>query len=922
MDAIELARTLVDATPERRSTLLGEMDRAFAVEVAGALQEMCYEVWTADPKRVSAIAETLAAIAELTRDAEVRGYYQWVAAIEALVGGELEECISLIDASEDTFSEAGREHLAAKTQPSKLYALALLGRYDEAVECGRRALSVFIGHGDLYSAGKTEHNIGNLFWRREMYHESEPYLESAHRRFAEIDDQRQLAMVENCQAFVKTLQNDLREAETIYRCALRRATDNGLTVTEAEIETGLSNLYLFEGRYDLALKYLEGSREKYERLAMPDQSAICEMEIADIYLELNLLPEAVEFYRKVETRFAETGMQAELARSMLSRARALLRLQRGVEAAILLDHAEELYEKETNAVAAGSVKLVRAQMLFDAGDLDSSAKQAVFALSAFESGENIRLSLFARWLLAEIAGRQGFADKAVTELAETLAIAKEHSKEAEYLCRVSLGRLTEEEVQFELAVEIVESSRSGIASDELRMSYFSDRLLPYNEIIKIKLAQDQTREAFLWHERSRSRTLSDRQQQPAAAGAPDKKLVEIREELNWIHNQINRLARTGGDDRGRIESLRKLALIREHDYAEHRRRLSIRAGNVTEGLPLDLRQLQDHLAGSTLVEFAAIDGSISAFVISKDRIDVLHAYVVEAELDREIKQFLFQIRSGRMISHLTESNQAIVLERLQQHSKRIYDLLIAPLSGLVGTGKLVFAPAGLLHYLPFQALHDGTCYLIEKAGISYTPSAVVLLRCLERPATDHSSALLVAVPDAKAPLVEAEIDAVAVFFAKPTKLLGPDATIENLRHRIDGNGVIHLACHGKFRPDNPSFSSIEFFAEELTLNEARSLPLENCIITLSACESGLNEVVRGEELIGLTHAFFAAGSSSLVLSLWRVNDEATLRLMTDLYSELSSETGLAEALRVAQTKLIAQKLHPYFWAPFIISGRS
>lgn len=900
---------------------MGGLEAAQAVAVAAALQEMCYEVWTADPQRVSAIAETLAAIAEYTRDAEVQGYSQWVDAIRALVGGELEECIRCIDASESTFAAAGREHLAAKTQPSKLYALALLGRYDEAVECGRRALGVFIEHNDLYSAGKTEHNIGNLFWRRDMYRESEPYLESAHRRFVAIDDQRQLAMVENCQAFVKTLQNDLRKAEAIYRRALKRATDNGLTVTEAEIETGLSNLYLFEGRYDLALKYLEGSREKYERLAMPDRSANCEMEIADIYLELNLLPEAVEFYRKVEPRFAETGMQAELARSLLSRARALLRLGRAVEAGTLLDHAEELYEKEANAVVAGSVKLARAQMFFDAGDLDAAAEQALFALSAFESGENIRLSLFARWLLAEIAGRQGFADKAVSEFAATLALAKEHSKEAEYLCRVSLGRLTGDELQFELAVKIVEGSRAGIGSDELRMSYFSDRVSPYNELVKTNLAQGRTRDAFLWHERSRSRTLSDRHHRPAVAGEPDEKLAAIREELNWIYNQINRLDRTGGEDRGRIGSLRKLALEREHDYAEQRRRLSIRKGSVDGGTQLDLGRLRERLSDTTLVEFAAIDGRISAFVVSKDRIDALPDYVDEAEIDREIKQFLFQIRSGRMFNHLTETNQTIALDRLQKHSKRIYDLLIAPLSSLIGTVRIVFAPAALLHYLPFHALHDGDGYLVETAEISYTPSAAVLLRCLERPAADLTNALLIAVPDAQAPLVEAEVDAVAAFFAKPRKLLGPHATIDDLRHHIAGNGVIHMACHGKFRPDNPGFSSLQFFAEELTLNEARNLPLENSIITLSACESGLSEVVRGEELIGLSHAFFSAGAGSLVLSLWRVNDKTTLDLMTDFYSELCGGHGLARSLQIAEKNLIKQNLHPYFWSPFIISGR-
>src|SRR5664279_1320124 len=116
----------------------------------------------------------------------------------------------------------------------------MLGRYDEAVKVGERALKTHLEHDDLYSAGKIEHNIGNLYWRRDLYREAEPYLESARLRFVEIDDQRQIAMVENCQAFVKTLQNRFRDAEAIYKRALERAEAGDLKITEAEIETGLS----------------------------------------------------------------------------------------------------------------------------------------------------------------------------------------------------------------------------------------------------------------------------------------------------------------------------------------------------------------------------------------------------------------------------------------------------------------------------------------------------------------------------------------------------------------------------------------------------------------------------------------------------------------------------------------------------------
>ena len=217
MNHLKLAHLLVESVAERRILLLEENGVVSGVEIAESLQQLCYEAWTSEPTKVFAIVETLEQIADYFRDPEINGYADWSGAIKDLVEGDLNGCLRLLDKSEAIFKYLGKSHLAAKTQTSKLYALALRGRYDEAVACGKRALDVFLRHGDNYSAGKIEHNIGNLFARRDLYRESEPYLESAHRRFSEIDDQRQLASVENCQAFVKSLQNEFRAAVVIVK---------------------------------------------------------------------------------------------------------------------------------------------------------------------------------------------------------------------------------------------------------------------------------------------------------------------------------------------------------------------------------------------------------------------------------------------------------------------------------------------------------------------------------------------------------------------------------------------------------------------------------------------------------------------------------------------------------------------------------
>lgn len=921
MTAAEFAQLLVESHAHERVPLMSLHKDLSPIKIAEELQQRCYEVWTEDPQKVSLIADALHFLEGYANNAEVKGYALWVEGICQIVEGDLMSAIEYIDRSESVFSEIDKEHLAAKTQAAKIYSLAMLGRYDEAVRTGEKALKVFLEHKDLYSAGKIEHNIGNLYWRRDMYREAEPYLASARERFVEIDDQRQIAMVENCQAFVKTLQNQFREAEAIYKRALERTAANNLTVTEAEIETGLSNLYLFESRYDLALKFMERSHQKYERLGMPNQSAMCELEMADIYLELNLLPEAIEFYKKVAIRLSDLGLQAELARCSLSHARALIRTNKKNEASVLLGQAEDSYKLEGNAVGKASVQLVRAQLFFEERDLANAAEQIALAKPALKNAENLRLYLFAKWLRAEIMFASGNPREAITELEATLSMAHDLSREVSYLCLTSLGKMLTSEDYLRSAIDLVESSRSTLALDELRTSYFAEKIAPYNELIKIKLDKGQYEDAFYLHERSRARTLTEEIRQPRKDAVSDDRLVQMREELDWYYNRINKSSRSH-QSATQTETLRELAHEREKEYTEMLRRLGIRDEQFVSGTSnFDLTEIRRLLDDTTFIEFALIDGRISAFVISKERFTALPNYAYEAEINNEIRRFLFQLKTGRTIDRLSKTSRSMSFERLRSHSIAIYDKLLKPFADLIQSGRLVFAPAGLMHYLPFHALHDGNEYLIERFEISYAPSISVLDHCLRKPEPKLQQALIVGNADLLTPMVESEVETIAAFFKTSSKLTGNRATINNIRENAVGSGVVHFACHGKFRPDNPGFSSLSLFEEELTMNEVRNLPFDDRIIILGACETGLNEVVRGEELIGLTRAFFAAGAASLVLSLWRVDDRVTLDLMKAFYKGLFDGKGIAGSLRSAQVGLIKTGLHPYFWSPFVVSGR-
>jgi CHAT domain-containing protein len=105
------------------------------------------------------------------------------------------------------------------------------------------------------------------------------------------------------------------------------------------------------------------------------------------------------------------------------------------------------------------------------------------------------------------------------------------------------------------------------------------------------------------------------------------------------------------------------------------------------------------------------------------------------------------------------------------------------------------------------------------------------------------------------------------------------------------------------------------------VRDAYGLNLRCELVTLSACETGVSALAPGDEWIGLARGFFSAGAPSLLVSQWTVDDEATAGFMIDFYSRLQAGAGPAAALRHAQCRLLEDKPHPYFWAPFVLLGR-
>ncbi|MDQ3750477.1 MAG: CHAT domain-containing tetratricopeptide repeat protein, partial [Acidobacteriota bacterium] len=899
----ELALSLANTAEEvEREKLIRRNAPLADAELARFLKDICLDSWTSNPTRAVRAAQSLAFVSKINPQPEIIALAAWTDGLAQMINGQLRHAVACFDEAQEKFQNLNQNHTAASTQVGKLYPLAMLGRYDEAIECGLKAREIFLECSDYAAAGRIEHNLGNIYQRSDRYEEAESFLRQARDRFVFLKDAKQLAQITNSLAYVLSNRYQFRESEAFYEEALQLAGQAELTVTKAEIESNLGYFSLFQGRYDRALEFLERARTSYAELGMPHQSAIAELEMADAYLELNLFTEAAALYSRIIPLFAEIGMPIEHARTLANFARVQFVLGEAAKSYSLLRAARRIFASCRSEVGEATVLLNEAQFLFAENKFEDAIKILGLTEMPLAQAGIKGAQLLADFLRAESWRALGNLSDAQKLLKGTLLEAETNEiPPLAARCLTALGLLANAaddsksaEDYFKRAVSVIENLRAPLPSEDLRTAFFGDKLTPYNELVKICLTdENRVVEAFENVEKSRSRALHEMMQRSGRRtdfqtdnnennGVSDlnRQIADLREELNWLYNQINQP--TGNNTSRNLTATLKLheaARTRENAVGELTRQKNLRqpekfnAGSE----PFNLTNLQKNLGDDTvLIEYAEIDGEFSAFVVTDAAVRVFPHLCRADEIAKLLSRLHFQLDSLRNNPRLIESHFYELTLRTRRVLSELYDLLLRPLESAIGLRRLVVAPHRALHYVPFHALYDGFGYAIENREIAYAPGAGILQNCFGKPRRPFESALFVGVSDDRIPFVGEETKTLARLFPNSVTLLDASANYGELTKNTSDIDVLHLACHGQFRAENPLFSSLKLFDRWLTVRDVDSLKLNADLVVLSACETGVSRIAPGDELLGLVRGFFSAGASSLVLSLWNVHDQTTV----------------------------------------------
>jgi len=275
-------------------------------------------------------------------------------------------------------------------------------------------------------------------------------------------------------------------------------------------------------------------------------------------------------------------------------------------------------------------------------------------------------------------------------------------------------------------------------------------------------------------------------------------------------------------------------------------------------------------------------------------------------------------------------------EALRKLLNALYHELIDPIRhDIRGHKDLVIVPDGVTYYLPFEAFHDGNSFMTESFSISYAPSLGIFRRLSEKRYRAIEKVKLITQSDYEGctDIYSGKILPSLHSVRDEEKNLLETCRRKNIRvdravRSVTDWGsydLIHVATHGINHATIPGLSSLivkdSLSCHYITADEIEHFKLNSDLVTLSACQTSLGQLLQGEGMLGLTRAFLIAGSSSVISSLWNIDDEGSAYFMKNFYEIwLSSKLDKRDALRRTKIKLLNESVSPCFWAPFILWG--
>jgi CHAT domain-containing protein/Tfp pilus assembly protein PilF len=806
-----------------------------------------------------------------------------------------------------------------------------LGQSTEAMKYARAAVSRAKEKGSLdweaygyFAVGAAYASVGNLEEATTAYNRSLQLLQGQNDSIGEATAFNNLGLI-----YVARGEFDL--ALDNFERALKLSQSNNEPKLAAFASNNIGVIYSRRGdplkafrHYENALALADLHKDKRLKAAALSGMASTYFSIDNPNYALSLLKEAAATFASVE----EPGNESEALISLADGYGALGRYQEA------LDVLRPVLESRRIAGDPGRQGYVLREMGYIyglMGDRDKALMHYAEALSRLEAAGDVtgKVDLFASWGAVYVSsGDYEKAEELFTRgltLARTAGLRQSESIVLSMLgfLREKQGKLAQAESLYDQEIAVSESLRSSARIEELKTEAGNISAAPLSRVILLKFKLGKWSEAFDLTERARARTFLDQINSAhidMRKGA-NPELVDqeqsLRFDMRSLEEKLRKENRNNPSSeavRLMVESLKK----QEETYAALLIRL--KASNpdyadLRSYSPIPLSQIQ-RLLGSqtTMISYYVTPNKTLAFVVSSDSLQAVEIPVKEADLRAQIDWF---------------RRFASLRDREHQSLKHLNTWLIAPIRQYIKTAEVIIVPHGILHYVPFAALTDGDHYFGDDHAIYYLPSASTLPSLRRR--ISRRGKRVLTISQSQAPgfttlrYADEEARSVAKLYHTRPLATGRATRAEFLK-RASAYNVLHIAAHAELNSTSPLFSRILLSADKddsgaIEVREVYGMDLTRTdLVALSACETQLGAQSKGDDVVGLNRAFIYAGASSVIASLWTVDDEATSLLMKVFYSHLKQGRSKAAALQAAQTATRKKYPHPYYWAAFVLTG--
>lgn len=855
--------------------------------------------------------------AEGNRAAEAQNLFYLASAYGLL--GQKDKSLAMTRQSAIAYQQLGNFLGEASALNLEANILNISFEYTKVLQLNLKALELVRKAGDrpreaeqLNAVAQSYRNLTEFPKAIEIYLQAEKVYQQLGDRAGEGRNLKNIAEVRLAQGQTREALVLFEQASTIYRdltnTANAKPSDRN---TLASILVGEGSLYTSLSQYPKALNTLQEARSIYQSLGDVTGEGVALMFTGAVYSQLGEPEKVLELFKKLPKSITSVPQ--------------IQKMQQSIIAALSTNSSAKDPQTQLKSILSlleffkqSGNRAYEASMLSQLGSIYSELNQAAQAIASHQQALDIYRAIGDQAGIGSALYSLGLTytlseqnDKAFQAFHASIPYAREvGDRNRESKLVGNLGLLIKRQYPelaiafYKQSVNLTESIRKElrVLSLEQQKSYQQTVAANYRVLAALLLEKGRVMEAL---------QVLD--------------LLKVQELQDYLQNVKGNERTAQGiylfpEESSQVQAITAQPINSVTPLVEGNQKI---VQQLLQIPPAELNRVPDYLQkipqGHALLYPLLLSDSLELILFIPNK-PPIHRSVAIKEAD--INQLVIDFKAG-----LRDTDSLDVIEP----ATKLYNLLIKPIEAdLANTNTILYAPDGLLRYIPIAALYDGKQWLVEKYRVNnliayslsdFTQKPQRQLRILAGAfggAQNTTKFGQVALP-----ATVTEVQSISDALPDTTKLVANDFSRKATENQMQNKNIVHLATHAEFNSGKPEDSFLIFGnGDKILLSEMKDLPMSNVdLIVLSACQTGVGKLGNGIEILGFGYQVQRAGAKAAIASLWQVSDEGTQALMQAFYNDVKQgDRSRAESLRQAQIATIRSKnfSHPFYWSAFIL----